>query len=291
MSTCRIHRIQHRRTTCDLNRNTLHLTLWHRQLGHFNLNSIKRMQLHDLFTGLTLDSLTKADPICECCLAGKMHANPFPSSSNRADDILELIHSDLHYIGITSLGGYNYWITFIDDHSRFKAVVPLKRKSDAFDAFKLFKAFAENQTGKKIKKFRCDKGGEYISNEFIGFLDACGIVKQYTVRNRPQQNGVAERANRTLAERITAMLDESGLSKRYWAECLAALVHVLNCCPTVSVTDATPFEVWYGKKPDIGHLRVWGCVAYVHIQKDKRPSLGSHMDKCIFIGYPDGYKG
>ena len=87
------------------------------------------------------------------------------------------------------------------------------------------------------------------------------------------------------------MLDESGLSKRYWAECLAALVHVLNCCPTVSVTDATPFEVWYGKKPDIGHLRVWGCVAYVHIQKDKRPSLGSHMDKCIFIGYPDGYKG
>ena len=269
----------------------LDLTLWHRRLGHLNHDSIKKMLKHDLVTGLTMETLAKPDPICEPCLAGKMHANPFPSSSNRAEEVLELIHSDLHHIGITSHGGHNYWITFIDDCSRLKAAVPLKRKSDAFDAFKQFKAYAENQTGKKIKKFRYDKGGEYMSNEFIEFLDSCGIEKQYTVRNRPQQNGVAERANRTLAERITAMLDESGLSKRYWAECLAALVHVLNCCPTAAVTDATPYQLWNGKKPDIGHLRVWGCVAYVNVQRDKHPSLGSHMDKCIFIGYPDGYKG
>jgi transposase InsO family protein len=269
----------------------LDLNLWHRRLGHLNYDGIKKMLRHNLVTGLTLDSSAKPDPICEPCLAGKMHANPFPSSDSHAEELLELIHSDLHYIGTSSHSGYNYWITFIDDYSRFKAVVPLKRKSDAFDAFKIFKAFAENQTGRKIKKFRCDKGGEYMSNEFIGFLDSCGILKQYTVRNRPQQNGVAERANRTLAERITAMLDESGLSKRYWGECLAALVHVLNCCPTSIVTDSTPYEIWHNKKPDIGHLRVWGCVAYVHVQKDKRQSLGPHMEKCIFIGYAEGYKG
>ena len=269
----------------------LDLTLWHRRLGHLNHDSIKKMLRHDLVTGLTLNSEAKPDPVCEPCLAGKMHANPFVSSDSRSTELLELIHSDLHHTGVTSHGGYNYWITFIDDYSRFKAVVPLKRKSDAFDAFKLFKAFAENHTGKAIKKFRCDKGGEYMSNEFIDFLNASGIAKQYTVRNRPQQNGVAERANRTLAERITAMLEESGLSKRYWAECLAALVHVLNCCPTVIVNDATPYEIWHKKKPDIGHLRVWGCVAYVHVQRDKRSSLGSHMEKCIFIGYPEGYKG
>ena len=202
-----------------------------------------------------------------------------------------MIHSDLHYVGTTSHSGYDYWITFIDDCARYKAAMPLKRKSDAFDAFKTYKAWAENQTGKKIKKFRCDKGGEYMSKKFIDFLDACGIEKQYTVHNRPQQNGVAEHANRTLAERITAMLEESGLSKRYWAECLAALIHVLNCCPTASLNDITPYEVWYKKKPDIDHLRVWGCVAYVHVQQDKCSSLGSHMDKCIFIGYPQGYKG
>ena len=268
----------------------LDLTLWHRRLGHLNHDSIKKMLRQNLVTGLTLESSAKPDPICEPCLAGKMHANPFPSSESRSSELLELIHSDLHYVGTTSHSGFNYWITFIDDHSRIKAVVPLKLKSEAFNAFKRYKAFAENQTGKKIKKFRCDKGGEYVSNEFIEFLDACGIAREYTVRNRPQQNGVAERANRTLAERITAMLEESGLSKRYWAECLAAFVHVLNCCPT-SVTDVTPYESWNKKKPDISHLRVWGCVAYVHIQRDKRSSLGSHMEKCIFLGYPEGYKG
>jgi len=270
----------------------LDLTLWHRRLGHLNHDSIKKMLKHNLVTGLTLNSSAKPDPICEPCLAGKMHANPFLSSNNRATELLELIHSDLHYVGTSSHSGYNYWVTFIDDHGRFKAAVPLKRKSDAFDAFKKYKAWAENQTGKKIKRFRCDKGGEYMSNEFIDFLDFCGIEKQYTVRNRPQQNGVAERANRTLAERITAMLDESGLSKRYWVECLAALIHVLNRCPTSSLPeDITPFEIWYKQKPDIDHLRVWGCVAYVHVQKDKRSSLGSHMEKCIFIGYPEGFKG
>ena len=106
-------------------------------------------------------------------------------------------------------------IAFIDDKSRFKAAMPLKQKSEAFHAFKNFKAYAENQTGKKIKRLRCDEGGGYMSNEFIELLDSCGIEKQYTVCKRPQQNGVAEHANRTLAERIIAMLEELGLSKRY----------------------------------------------------------------------------
>ena len=160
-----------------------------------------------------------------------------------------------------------------------------------FDAFKQFKAYAENQTGHKIKALRDDKGGEYMSNAFLRFTDECGIVRQHTVQNRPQQNGVAERANRTLSERITAMLQESGLSSKFWGECLAALVHVWNRCPTAAVTKKTPFELWHGKKPDVSHLRIWGCTAYVHVQKDKRAALGSHMEKCIFIGYPEGYKG
>ena len=245
----------------------------------------------NLVDGLVLNSKTTPDPICEPCLAGKMHANPFTPSQHRATELLELIHTDVHEIGVTSSAGYNYWISFIDDHCRFKVLVPMKRKSDAFSAFKSFKAYAENKTGKKIKCLRIDKGGEYMSNEFGSFLDACGIVRQYTCRNRPQQNGVAEWANRLFAERIVALLNESGLSKKFWVECLAALVHVLNACPTSALVGKTPSEVWHGRKPDVSHLRVWGCLAYVHIQKDKREKLGSHMEKCVFIGYPDGYKG
>jgi len=87
------------------------------------------------------------------------------------------------------------------------------------------------------------------------------------------------------------MLDESGLAKAFWGECLGALVHVWNKCPTDAVKSATCYELWHGWKPDVSHLRVWGCTAYVYIQKDKRAGLGSHMEKCVFIGYPQGYKG
>ena len=269
----------------------LDLSLWHKRLGHHNYDDIKMMMSKNLVDGLVLDSKAKPDPICEPCLAGKMHANPFTTSEHRATEVLELIHTDVHQIGVTSHGGFNYWVIFVDDRYRFKAVYPMKNKSDTFSCFKRFKAYAENLTGKKIKRVREDKGGEYMSNDFQNFMDACGIVREHTVRNRPQQNGVAERANRLFAERIVALLEESGLSKKFWAECLAALVHVINRCPTSALIGMTPYEGWHQSKPGVGHLRVWGCVAYVHIQKDKRAKLGSHMEKCIFIGYPDGYKG
>jgi hypothetical protein len=127
---------------------------------------------------------------------------------------------------------------------------------------------------------------------WVSFIDDySGIERQHTVRARPQQNGVAEQANRVLSEHLTTMLDESGLPKAFWGECLAALVHVWNRCPTEAVRSATPYELWHGRKPDVSHLQVWGCTAYVHVQKDKRPGLGSHMEKCVFIGYPQGYKG
>ena len=269
----------------------LNLTLWHRQLAHHNHSGIKKMIKEQMVDGLTLDSFTKPDIVYEPCLAGKMHANPFPSSDHRATEVLELVHSDLHYVGTPSHSGYKYWITFIDDLSRFKCVVPLKQKSDAFTAFKAFKAYAENQTGKTIKIFCNDKGSEYMSNEFKKFLQDNGIIVQHTVHNRPQQNGVSEHANQTLDEGITTMLAESQVSRKFWAECLTALVHILNRCDSSAVKGATPFEIWHKRKPDVSHLRVWGCLAYVHIQKDKRSSLGPHMEKCIFIGYPDGYKG
>ena len=237
----------------------LDLSLWHKRLGHHNYDDIKLMISKNMVDGLSLDSKTAPDPICEPCLAGKMHANPFPTSQNRATELLELIHTDVHEIGVTSPSGYSYWISFIDDHSRFKVLVPMKHKSDAFTSFKSFKAYAENKTGKKIKCLRIDKGGEYMSNEFSSYLEACGIVRQYTCRNRPQQNGVAERANRLFAERIVALLNESRLSKKFWVECLAALVHVLNACLTSALVGKTPFEVWNNTKPNVSHLRVWGC--------------------------------
>ena len=268
------------------------ISLWHRRLAHHDHNSVKQMISKQLVTGIDIKSKKSPDPICEPCLSGKMNANPFPSSKTRASKPLELIHTDLHGpFKISTMSGYRYWITFIDDCTRFRAVIFLKTKDQAFEAFRWYKAYAENHLGAKILCMRIDKGGEYMSKKFIDFMLEHGITRQYTVRARPQQNGVAERANRTIEEHVVAMLAESRLPPSFLGQAVAAYIHIWNRCSTTSVDSKTPHELWHRKKPDVSHLRVWGCTAYVHIQKDKRTGIGSHMEKCVFIGYPDGYKG
>ena len=213
----------------------LDLTLWHCRFAHHNYADVKKMINKKLVVGLDLNSAVKPDPVCEPCLAGKMRSNPFPPSSSHASKPLELIHSDIHGpLPVCAIVDYRYWITFIDDCTSFKAAMALKRKSDAFNAFKTFKAYAENALDAKIKALQDDKGGEYMSKEFIVFTDACGIEQRHTTRNRPQQNGVAERANRILSEDITAMLNESGLPASFWAHCLHAQIHILNRIPTAA---------------------------------------------------------
>jgi hypothetical protein len=127
------------------------------------LVDVKALIERNLVTGMRLDIKTAPDPICEPCLAGKMRANPFPSSSWRASRPLELVHSDAHEVPYRSFSGFRYWVTFIDNYSRFRFVLPSRAKSDVFAAFKQFKAFAENQTERKIKTLRDDKGWKFYN--------------------------------------------------------------------------------------------------------------------------------
>ena len=121
--------------------------------------------------------------------------------------------------------------------------------------------------------------------------DRTGIRHRKTTCKRPEQNGVAERMNRTLAEGMTAMLTEAKLPVSFWAYALHTFQHVHNQSPTSSVPGSTPFERWFKRKPEVDNLRIFGSLAYVHIQKDQRSGLHSHYRKCIFLGYPPDYKG
>ena len=174
----------------------LNISLWHCCFAHHDHNSVKYMISKELVTGLNIESNKVPDPICEPCLSGKMNANPFPSSTTCSSKPLELIHTDLHGPFKTcTISGFCYWVTFINDYMCFRCLIFLKSKSKTFTAFKRYKAYAENYLNAKIKCVRNDKGGEYISNESKEFLFKHGITSQYTVHARPQQNGVAERAN------------------------------------------------------------------------------------------------
>ena len=192
---------------------------------------------------------------------------------------------------VQSRKGHRYWVTFIDDHSRLPAVYFVAKKSDIFKAFRRYKAWAENITGRRIGILRDDKGGEYVGKDFDVFLAEAGIRCEHSICDTPQQVGVAERMNRSLSEGITTLLSQSGLARVWWEDAAIHWLHGKIRLPSSVMAPLTPFEMFYGRKPDISHLRTFGCLAYVHLQKDQRPALTPHAAQCILIGYPVDYKG
>ncbi|MCO5552099.1 hypothetical protein L7F22_005609 [Adiantum nelumboides] len=183
------------------------------------------------------------------------------------------------------MGGCRFYVTFIDDHTRKVWVYFMKEKSEVFTHFQNFKVMAEKQTGKYVQCLRSDGGGEYFSNEFSSFLKKHGIQRQFTCRYTPQQNGVAERKNRHIAEVARALMSEKNVPHCYWAEAVSTAVYIMNRTPTAAVHNVTPEEKFTGKKPDLGHLKVFGCIAYVHVPDELQTKLDPKAEKCIFIGY------
>ena len=169
--------------------------LWHARLSHVNYGSIRYMSWHGLIP-CTIGSFGK----CEICIQAKMTKKPFPKNE-RTTETLELVHSDICELnGHLTKGGNKYFITFIDDHSRFTHVYLMRTKDQAFDMFKCYKTLVENQLEKKIKILRNDRGGEYFPIEFTGFCEENGLIHQASAPYTPQQNGLAERKNRTLVD-------------------------------------------------------------------------------------------
>ena len=151
---------------------------------------------------------------CHVCVESKQPRKPHKAAEARNLAPLELIHSDLCEMnGILTKGGKRYFITFIDDSTRFCYVYLLKTKDEALHYFKAYKAEVENQLERKIKHLRSDRGGEYFSNDFDEFCVEHGIIHERTLSFSPQSNGIAERKNCTLTELVNAMLNTAGLSK------------------------------------------------------------------------------
>eukprot|EP00794_Sanderia_malayensis_P014530 gene14530-biopygen11634 len=205
--------------------------------------------------------------------------------------LLELIHSDVGIVNIDSVGGSRYYVTFTDDFSRYTVIYFLKKKSEVFGKFKEYVATMENLTEKKVKGLRSDNGGEYVSDEFNQFCINRGIRRELTIPMSPQQNGVAERLNRTLMESTRSMLHHAKLPLRFWAKALNTAVYLRNRSPTVALSGLTPYECMYGKKPDVSNLKVFGCKAFVHVPKERRTKLEEKSTCCVFVGYPAASKG
>ncbi|CAM8990990.1 unnamed protein product [Rhodiola kirilowii] len=265
--------------------------LWHLRFGHLNFNGLKLLATKKMVTGLPAIQIPSQP--CEACLRGKQHREPFPvGKARRANQPLELVHTDLcGPVEVESLGGKRYMMALVDDFSRKTWVYFLREKSEAFRTFKEFKTFVEKQSGYTLKTLRSDRGGEFTSNEFSSYCRTEGIRRQLTASYTPQQNGIAERKNRTIFEMARSMLKAKELPKPYWAEAVSCAVFLLNRCPTKAVQGKTPDEAWSGVKPDVSCLRVFGCIAYPHIPDQRRRKLDDKSRRCIFIGYSADTKG
>ena len=230
--------------------------LWHERYGHLSHTGMKTLQSKTMVRGLPNFDVQKFT--CSDCLVGKQSRNPIPKKSSwRAKGILGLVHSDIcGPISPMTTSGVRYVLCLIDDYSRKAWAYFLKEKSEAFNYFKEFKKKVETETGEKIKCLRTDRGGEYTSSEFSAFCKEQGIRRQLTTAYTPQQNGVAERKNRTVMNMVRSMLSMRKVPKILWAEAVNWMFYILNRCPMVAVKDVTPQEAWNGIKPNVEHLRV-----------------------------------
>ena len=259
--------------------------IWHRRMGHLHHGALRI--LRDITTGLPDFSIEQYD-VCRGCAMGKYAKAPFPASDSRSAEILDLIHSDVSgRMSSPSLSGYLYYVLFIDDYSRKTWIYFLKTKGEVFKRFQEFKALVENQTGKKIRCLRSDNGGEYTSNDFDDYCVREGIRREMTVAYNPQQNGVAERKNRSIVGAARAMIHDQGLPLFLWAEACNTAVYLQNMSPHRALGNLTPDEAFTGKKPQVGHLRIFGCVTYSYIPKELRKKMEPTAEKGIFVGYSE----
>ncbi|KAL5823817.1 hypothetical protein ACOSQ4_021717 [Xanthoceras sorbifolium] len=257
--------------------------LWHQRLGHMSEKGMKTL----LSKGKLPDLKAVNVGLCEDCIFGKQKKVSFAKIGKipKAEK-LELVHTDVWGPSpVSSLSGSLYYVTFIDDSTRKVWVYFLKKKSEVFDTFRKWKAMVENETGLKIKRLRSDNGGEYRDSRFREFCANSGIKMEKTVPMTPQQNGIAERMNRTLNERARSMRLHAGLPKMLWAEAVNTAAYLINRGPSVPLDGGIPEEVWSGKEVNISHLRVFGCISYVHIDSAERSKLDAKSNKCVFVGY------
>lgn len=259
---------------------------WHKILAHRNLLDIRAMRK----VGLVIRDCS-CDDACEECIMGKISKRPFPKRGTPPQDVLECIATDVcGPMQVESIGRSKYFITFTDTFSDYSEVYFMKSKDQAATVIKQFVEKLKNQTGRKPKVLRSDRGTEYLNQQVQKYLADEGIKFQCTVGYAPQQNGYAERKNRTLVEAARTMLKDARLPKSYWAEAVRHACYVNNRLIN-NKNKLTPLEMFMGTKPSYQDLHQFGCDVYVMIPYEKRQKLDDKAAKATFVGYDEISKG
>lgn len=264
---------------------TQSLQLWHERLGHTAMEAVKAT-LSNNGVNIKEPSNDTAD-ICQACLKAGQRREPF-GTHKKVTDPLSVVHADLMGPWGLSHGGKRFSLTLVDEASGYIKAVPLHAKSEAAKAIQDFIAWAETQSGFKVKVIQSDRGGEFLSNPLKEYFTAKGIEHHLSIAGISQQNGVAERANRTIQEMVRSMLHGSNSPSSLWAEAALYGTTILNSVVRKGKT-APSSAALFKNAVDLKDLRVWGCTGYLRVQEQGKASTRSKVAK--FVGFTPGVKG
>lgn len=262
------------------------LDTWHLRLGHAPILKIK--QIHCL-------SLTRPNDeskICVTCPMAKFTKLPFNHSESQAKDKFELIHLDIWgpYKECTK-GIYRYFLTIVDDKTRYTWVYLLSLKSEALQTISTFCEYVDTHFKKKIKFLRSDNALEFNTIECQSLFEKLGIVHQTSCVYRPQQNARVERKHRNILEMARALRFHANLPLKFWGYCVMTAVHLINRLPTTVLQNKTPYESLYEEPVEYDRLKIFGCLAFAYNNASASDKFSARGVPCVFLGYPAKKKG
>ena len=262
--------------------------LMHKRLGHMSMDRMKQLAGMETVKGFNMASIPPIVCICAVCRIAKAKALPHKAyDPNKTYELLELIVAD--YKGpmdqSSLLNRNTGYCVYKDAGSRHAVIFLVSSKDEQVAKFKEYKAFVEKKTGKTIKNFRHDRGGEYMGASFQAYLRAEGIQDQTTASHSPESNSISESHIRLLDHIAKSMLVQAQLPKIFWGEAMLTANYLYNRSPTQKLVNTTPHEALTGEEPRIDHLRVFGCKAFVFIPKKTRRPLDYSGKIARFVGY------
>ncbi|PKU77708.1 Retrovirus-related Pol polyprotein from transposon TNT 1-94 [Dendrobium catenatum] len=230
--------------------------------------------------------------MCNSCKMAKSHRLPKYTSQTVTTSPFSLIHSDVWGpFPVTSNSGFRFYVSFIDDFSKFTWVFPITNKSEVLNKFNEFQNLIARQFNTKIKILRSDNGGEFSNKNFINYCNSNGIIHQTSCPYTPSQNGVAERKYRHIIETARTLLTQAALPHHFWVDTVLTANHLINRLPSPNTQFKSPYEILFSKPPDYSQLRVYGCLCYPWLKPYTNNKLSPISQPCVFLGYATTQKG
>jgi hypothetical protein len=276
--------VNHDENECNVAHHKNNLQKWHERLGHLNVNEILKMNnANNMFN----TNSAEKNFTCEACIYGKQCKFTYNKSLRNGQLTPgHLVYSDVcGPMSQSSVQRAKYFVLFKDAASSYRYVYFIKHKSDVINYFKEFDAIVKNKFGHHVRILHTDNGTEYVNGEFKEYMKKYGIEHECSAPYTPEQNGRAERELRTIVESARSMLYARDVPIYLWAEAINCAVYLLNRTTSSQTPNKSPHEIWTGDKPDLKHVRTFGCTGYVHIPNQLRTKFNKKSKNLILVGY------